>query len=116
MLPDPALTTEVSPEFVHSILHLPENERPRLIDCREAEELAICHIPGNEWVPLQEFPHRYSFLSDQPSRGVIIYCHHGMRSLHAALFLRSKGYQNAFSMAGGIDLWSTSIDSTVPRY
>lgn len=116
LLPDPAGTAEVSPESVANWLDFPENERPRLIDCREAEELAICQLPGNEWVPLGEFPGRTGHLTTDPQRGVVVYCHHGMRSLRAALFLRSKGFTNAFSMQGGIDLWSLSIDPDVPTY
>ena len=115
-LPDPALTAEVSPESVAAWLDLPEADRPRLIDCREAEELAICQLPGNEWFRLGEFPQRLEALTNQPARGIVVYCHHGMRSLHAALFLRSKGFENAFSMHGGIDLWSNTVDSSVPTY
>ncbi len=116
LLPDPAQTAEVSPESVASWLDLPETGRPRLIDCLEAEELAICQLPGHEWVPLGEFPGRLQDLTADPQRGVVVYCHHGMRSLRAALFLRSKGFENAFSMQGGIDLWSLSIDPDVPSY
>ena len=116
LLPDPEFTAEVSPESVAAWLELPENERPRLIDCREAEELAICQLPGNEWFPLGGFPGYLEELSREPERGVVIYCHHGMRSLRAAMFLRSKGFQNAFSMHGGIDLWTDRIDPEMPRY
>lgn len=116
LLPDPEATAEVSPESVAAWLELPENERPRLIDCREAEELAICQLPGNEWFPLGGFPGYVGELTCQPDRGVVIYCHHGMRSLRAALFLRSKGFPNAFSMHGGIDLWSSRVDPEMPVY
>lgn len=116
MLPDPASTAEVSPESVAGWIDLPENERPRLIDCREAEELAICQLPGNEWVPLGEFPERLEALTQDPVRGVVVYCHHGMRSMRAALFLRSRGFMNAFSMHGGIEYWSVAVDPSVPRY
>ena len=116
LLPDPSETAEVSPESVAAWLGLPETGRPRLIDCREAEELSICQIAGNEWVPLGEFPAKVDFLTGDPERGVVVYCHHGMRSLRAALFLRSKGFENAFSMFGGIDLWSDRIDPETPRY
>lgn len=115
-LPDPELTAEVSPESVAAWIHLPEVDRPRLIDCREAEELAICQLTGNEWFPLGGFPQRLEELTRQPDRGIVIYCHHGMRSLRAALFLRSKGFENAFSMHGGIELWAHTVDSEVPTY
>jgi rhodanese-related sulfurtransferase len=47
---------------------------------------------------------------------VICYCHHGMRSLDVAVWLRGQGVENAKSMAGGIERWSQEIDPTVPRY
>ena len=116
LLPDPAATAEISPSAVAEWIYLPQDQRPRLIDCRESDELAICKLPGIEWVPLGSFPERWSSLTSDPARGVVVYCHHGMRSLHATTFLRSKGYPNAFSMAGGIDLWSKIVDPEIPRY
>jgi adenylyltransferase/sulfurtransferase len=116
LLPDPAETLEVSPQSVSAWVHRPENERPRLIDCREADEIEICHLPHHEWFPLGEFPQSVEELTRDPSRGLIVYCHHGMRSLRAAAFLRSKGFSTAFSMRGGIEEWSNLVDPTVPRY
>ena len=36
--------------------------------------------------------------------------------MHATLFLREKGKEQTWSLAGGIDLWSTEIDPQMPRY
>jgi rhodanese-related sulfurtransferase len=47
---------------------------------------------------------------------VICYCHHGMRSLDVAVWLRSQGVENARSLSGGIDRWSREIDPTMARY
>lgn len=114
-LPDPAATLEVDPAAVAAWIHLPAGQRPKLVDCREQEELAICRIEGNEWVPLGKFPDAVHTLGHS-ERGVVIYCHHGMRSLRAARFLRAHGIEKAFSMTGGIEAWSQSIDPSVPRY
>ncbi|MFT3990554.1 MAG: rhodanese-like domain-containing protein [Luteolibacter sp.] len=116
MLPDPQETLEVSPASVLGWLDLPASDRPRLIDCREADELAICQLPGNEWLPLGQFPEALNFFKNDISRGIVIYCHHGVRSARAASFLRAHGIQNAFSLAGGTDLWSRTIDPEMPRY
>lgn len=116
ILPEPATTLEVSPEFVASWVNLPRESRPRLIDCREAEELSICQIPGNEWFPLGTFPEAGNRLIADRDRGIVVYCHHGMRSLRAAAFLRSRGVDKAFSMSGGIEEWSQTIDPETPRY
>ena len=47
---------------------------------------------------------------------VICFCHHGMRSLDVANWLRAQGVKSAKSMSGGIDRWSVEIDPKVPRY
>lgn len=115
-LPDPEYTLETSVAKVAEWHRLPAEQRPRLIDCREQDELAICRIEGYEWIPLGTFPQVIKAISADSGRGVVVYCHHGMRSLQAARFLRAHGLEHAFSMAGGIDEWSASIDTSVPRY
>lgn len=107
---------EITPEAVAEWILLPREERPRLIDCREEDELAICQIAGNEWVPLGLFPGVRETLLARNERGVIVYCHHGVRSLRATHFLRSIGVDNAFSLSGGIEAWSKRVDPKVARY
>ena len=46
-LPDASATHEITPAAVAEWIHLRREERPRLIDCREEDELAICQIAGN---------------------------------------------------------------------
>ncbi|GAA5123542.1 rhodanese [Luteolibacter yonseiensis] len=115
-LPDHRATIEISPEAVAEWIGLAPGERPRLIDCREEDELAICQITGNEWLPLGLFSISREKLSAGNARGVVVYCHHGVRSLRAAQFLRAIGVENAFSMHGGIEAWSERVDPTVARY
>lgn len=116
ILPDPKDTEEVRVQDVAGWISLPLDQRPRLIDCREAEELEICQIPGNEWLPLGDLPSAFCALQNDGERGIVVYCHHGMRSLRAARFLRQQGLGNVFSMAGGIDEWSRVIEPSLPRY
>ncbi len=47
---------------------------------------------------------------------ILVYCHHGMRSLRAVEMLRHLGYGAAQSVTGGIEQWSVEIDPKVPRY
>lgn len=115
-LPDAELTLEISPAAVAEWIHLAAEKRPRLIDCREEDELAICRIEGCEWVPLGLFPASMDKLTADAERGIVVYCHHGMRSQQAAAFLRARGVENAFSMSGGIAEWSAFIDPEMPRY
>jgi rhodanese-related sulfurtransferase len=116
VLPDANATQEISLQAVAEWVHLPAEDRPRLIDCREQDELMICRIEGHEWFPLGTFLDSVNKLTARNEHGVVVYCHHGMRSLRAVSFLRAHGVKNAFSMSGGIDAWSEFIDPTVPRY
>ena len=115
-LPDPFATMEVTCREVAAWAALPEPERPRLIDCRQPDEWDICHLDGAQLVPLGEFPYRLEALKEDTERGVVVYCHHGMRSLRATAFLRENGVENVFSMAGGIDAWSRTVDPDVAQY
>jgi rhodanese-related sulfurtransferase len=88
----------------------------RLIDVRDPEEYAICRLPGAQLIPLQMLPSEAPIKLTDKAADILLYCHHGMRSLRAAEYLRSLGYAKARSIAGGIDQWSTEIDATIPRY
>jgi rhodanese-related sulfurtransferase len=85
-----------------------------LVDVREQWEYDLCRIAGAELIPLGTLPANLNTLLDADE--VICYCHHGMRSLDAAVWLRQQGVENAKSMAGGIERWSAEIDPQVPRY
>ena len=87
-----------------------------LLDCRTEKELAVAGIEGAVFVPMQEIPDRVEELDDYLDRKLVIFCHAGMRSMKVAMFLRDRGFEDVWSMAGGIDLWSQAIDGTVPRY
>ncbi len=93
---------------------LRQEPRPVLLDVREPHEVAICQINGSIHIPLGELGQRYENLPRDAT--IIIYCHHGGRSLRAAKFLREKGFENATNMKGSIDAWSKEIDPSIPRY
>lgn len=90
------------------------NHPPLLIDVREPWEHGICRLDGAQLIPLGELPARYQELLE--AEEVVLYCHHGIRSLDAAAWLRQQGVENARSLAGGIDRWAQEIDPSVARY
>lgn len=47
---------------------------------------------------------------------IAFHCHHGMRSQQAAEHFRAKGFRKVYNLTGGIDAWSQTVDSSVPRY
>jgi rhodanese-related sulfurtransferase len=90
------------------------NAPHRLLDVREAAELAICGIDNAIHIPMSQVPARLPELpADVP---LVVLCHHGMRSLQVVNFLREAGLANALNLEGGIDAWATEIDPSVSRY
>jgi rhodanese-related sulfurtransferase len=47
---------------------------------------------------------------------LVIYDHHGDRSMDAAAYFQGHGFNNVKSLRGGIDAWSAEVDSALPRY
>jgi adenylyltransferase/sulfurtransferase len=85
-----------------------------LIDVREPWETQLGQIPGAELIPMGAIPANLQKLDVDGE--VICYCHHGVRSLDVAVWLREHGVARARSMSGGIDRWSVEIDPKIPRY
>ena len=86
------------------------------LDCREQNEWDFVNIEGAALLPMSEIQERVAELEPHKDRHIVIHCHHGGRSLQVAQWLRNQGYDQAQSMAGGIDVWSQEIDGTKPRY
>jgi rhodanese-related sulfurtransferase len=93
---------------------LDSGEKVVLVDVREPWEQEICRIEGARLVPLGALAASLNTLPGVDE--VICYCHHGMRSLDAAAWLRFQGFEKAKSLAGGIERWSLEVDPNVPRY
>ena len=91
-------------------------EAVRLLDVRQHWENELASLPGSLLIPLNEIAQRSREIGGDPSAKIVVYCHHGVRSLSAASFLERLGYTNVHSLAGGIDAWSCEVDASVPRY
>ncbi len=87
-----------------------------LLDVRQPWEHEHSHLPNSTLIPLGELPERLSEVEVPDGAAVVVYCHHGVRSLSGAAILEANGFGEAFSLAGGIEAWSLLIDPTVPRY
>ena len=106
---------EVSPRDLYERLQSGDADL-LLIDCRTAEERSICRIEGSLHVPMNQFASELAGLRRLDDRDIVVYCHHGQRSLAMTAALRKAGFESARSLAGGIDRWSVEIDSAIPRY
>ena len=104
---------EISPEDVRQMLQ--RGEPFTLIDVREPWEYETARIGGATLIPMGDVPSRAHQELD-PEKHIIVYCHHGVRSMNVTAWLRQQGFEKAQSMAGGIDAWSRRVDTKVPLY
>jgi len=110
-----ALPLEITPQELRRRQALGESFA--LIDVREPFETALCALAGAEEMPMGTLGERIDELRALArSQPLILFCHHGIRSLNSAYALREQGIGNCQSLAGGIDRWSREIDPGVPRY
>jgi adenylyltransferase/sulfurtransferase len=92
------------------------NEPVYLLDVRQPWEHETAALPGSTFIPLGELSRRAAEVQPPPGALVVVYCHHGVRSLSGVALLERLGFRDAVSLAGGIDAWSAVIDPKVPRY
>jgi rhodanese-related sulfurtransferase len=89
-------------------------EKPVLLDVRESWELNICALPGTLHISMGQVPARTGELD--PQQELVVVCHHGVRSLHVAHFLASRGFSKLCNLQGGVDSWAREIDPAMRTY
>ncbi|NDV14178.1 rhodanese-like domain-containing protein [Crenobacter caeni] len=87
--------------------------KPCLLDVREPWEIERAAIAGSVAIPMHLIPMRMNELPDGP---VVTICHHGVRSYQIALYLEKAGFDEVYSLAGGVEEWANSVDPTMARY
>ena len=115
LVAETGLPYEVAPQEVKR--RIDAGDRIALLDVREPAEFQQARIAGAQLVPMRTVPaqlQQIESLADEAT--VVVYCHHGVRSLQVVNWLREQGVASCQSMAGGIDRWSREVDSDVPRY
>lgn len=106
------LDYEISPA---DAVQLFKEKQARIIDVREPWEFAATRIEGSIPMPMGDVPARAHQELD-PDERLVLVCHHGVRSMNVAVWLRNQGFEQAQSLRGGIDAWSLEVDPSVSRY
>lgn len=112
MNPELPLETDVA-----SVAAMIERDDPfLLLDVREEVEYETARIENSHLIPMSQLGRRVEELDAHRDGLIVVYCHHGVRSLQVTNALRNHGFAKCQSMAGGIDQWSQVVDPKVPRY
>jgi rhodanese-related sulfurtransferase len=78
-----------------------------VIDCRSITEFEIAHLQDAINIPLQHLSLLQDSFPCKKDDVFYVYCRTGNRSCTFVTYLRSIGYSNCQSIAGGFELWGT---------
>lgn len=112
---------EIDPVMVKEWIDTNGSEKYQLIDVREKEEVDKAAVKEFQHLPLSEIqnwgPKIMAGEEFDKGKPTIVMCHHGMRSMQVATFLSGQaGFQDVYNVAGGIDAYARSVDSSITRY
>ena len=105
---------QIRPRQLADWLSADSRKQPVLLDVREPWEFALCSLPGSRHILMHLIPQRLAELN--PDDEIIAICHHGGRSMQAAMFLERQGYSTLYNLMGGVDAWANDVDPKLPRY
>ena len=106
---------EVTPTDVKQ--RLDAGERMFLIDVREPYEALQANIAGSELIPMRTVPANLQQIEGMSDNGpIIVFCHHGMRSFQACMYLQRLGFAKTHNLQGGIDAWARDVEPGMARY
>lgn len=95
-------------------IKLDADEKPRLLDVREAWEYDLCSIEESINISMSNIEKMLNeFKSDDE---IIVICHHGMRSFQVANYLEGNDYSNISNLEGGVDAWAKTVDTDMAQY
>lgn len=104
--------TQLTPPQAKS--RIEQDKTLKILDVREEWETHICRLLGSALLTASLLD---EILEDWPKdTPILVYCHHGVRSLDAAIFLADRGFTKMMTLIGGIDAWSTQVDDSVVKY
>lgn len=76
-----------------------------ILDVRDPAAFATGHLRDAKNIPLKELPNRLGELEKFKSKSVIAVCQAGVQSSKAAAQLKKAGFNEVFSLNGGVAAW-----------
>lgn len=84
-----------------------------ILDVRDEWELKKVFLKRTLNIPVSKLLSREDELPKNQT--IYVLCHHGVRSLKVALFLKEQGY-DVYSVQGGVEAWARTIDASIGFY
>ena len=87
------------------VTRMMNHEHAVLLDVRNSNDYNKGHIINSISVPDTELAERQEFLEKHKQKIVITYCEHGNLSDKAARSLKASGFEQVYSLKGGVTSW-----------
>jgi monothiol glutaredoxin len=107
---EPPKVKQLAPKELQALLQKGEVQ---LWDVRTPDERKRASIEGSKLLDEAAFQ---QLENADKNTALAFHCHHGGRSQRAAEQFLKLGFKKVYNLAGGIDAWSQTVDSKVPRY
>ena len=79
-----------------------------VVDVRTADEFAAGHLRDAKNIPLADLGNRVGELDKAKVKTVIVVCQSGARANKAARQLKAAGFEDIYSLEGGIAAWTAA--------
>lgn len=89
-------------------VQLINREKAVVVDVCEAAEFAAGHVIGSKNIPLNQLEEKLTGAVKNKALPVILVCQSGARSNRAVAIAKKLGYEQAQSMAGGLNAWKSA--------
>ncbi|APW43844.1 rhodanese-like domain-containing protein [Rhodoferax saidenbachensis] len=100
-----ATSTGLSPAAAVQLIN---REKAVVVDVSDAAEFAAGHVGGAKNVPLAELEAKLAGVAKNKALPLILVCATGARSARAVLAAKKLGYEQAQSLAGGLNAWKSA--------
>lgn len=86
-------------------VQLMNREKALVVDVCSPQEYAAGHVKGARNVPLADLQAQLPSVAKSKSQALILVCASGVRSARAVAVARQLGYEQVYSLAGGMGAW-----------
>ena len=90
---------------VSDAVQLINRQDAAIVDVRDAAEFKSGHIPNARNIPAAEVTERTKELEKSKKRPILLACGSGNRSASAASGLQKAGFEQVYTLAGGMTAW-----------
>jgi rhodanese-related sulfurtransferase len=104
----PALTPRGRRASALQVTQMINRGKTAIIDVRSADEFAAGHMRDAKNIPLADLGNRIGELDKAKAKTVVVVCQSGARSDKAARQLAGAGFDEVYSLDGGMSAWQAA--------